>query len=267
MWEVNPLRPTAGSWFPGGDARIPLPDGEYVWEVHLLGETPDGEEEILVRSQATTFTIRAPERDVTVSAHAPSEASSPTQESSTRTATNATLTLMPKAGLFLSGVSSFGDISGEAASVLDGEQSVLAWGGSIAFGSRNGPVNLRLTGLHTTGSLVSAPEGATADGSAVRDQVFALTGDLVARPIPRFIVQPYGIGGLGARRLSVQQLEEFDPGSQWDLTAQVGVGVDVRVGNVTIGLEAVDYLTGFAETDSDVQHDAFLFLALGIPIF
>jgi len=178
-----------------------------------------------------------------------------------------TLTLMPKVGAFLSGVSSFEDVSGEAGAALGGEQSVFTWGGSAAFGARDGTMNLRLTGLGTSSSLVSTTEGVESDARIGRDRLLMLTGDLVLRPIPRFVVQPYGIGGLGARRLSVQQLEESGPGPEWDLTAQVGVGLDVRVGNVTVGLEVMDYLTGFDGPDGDLQHDAFLFLALGVPIF
>lgn len=183
---------------------------------------------------------------------------------------NVSLSLMPKLGAFLSGVSSIGDISGETGSALGGEQSVLSWGGSLAFGSRNGAVNFRLTGLRTTGSLVSTAEGIESAEFPIPKKLLLLTGDLVLRPIPRFLVQPYAIGGAGARRLSIRGLEGtasgFDTEPRWDPTVQVGVGVDLRVGDVTIGLEIVDYLTGFGGAGNGLQHDAFAFLALGIPL-
>lgn len=80
---------------------------------------------------------------------------------------------------------------------LTGQQSVFTYGGSVAFGSRDGPVNLRLTGLRTSGSLVSTTEGMEPASGTVRDRMLALTGDVVVRPIPRFLIQPYAIGGGG----------------------------------------------------------------------
>lgn len=184
---------------------------------------------------------------------------------------NVTLTLMPKLGAFLSGVSSFGDISDETGSALGGDQSVLSWGGSVAFGARNGTVNFRFTGLQTTGSLVSTDEGVESTEVPIPEKLLLLTGDLILRPIPRFLVQPYVIGGGGGRRLSIRGVEgiasEFDTGPRWDPTVQVGVGVDLRLGNVTVGLEVVDYLTGFSGAGNGLQHDAFVFLALGVPIY
>jgi hypothetical protein len=177
---------------------------------------------------------------------------------------------MPRLGAFLSGVSSVGDISGEAGAVLGGEQSVLSWGGSVAFGARNGTVNVRLTGLRTTGSLVSTTEGVESAEGAAPNKLLFLTGDLVLRPIPRFLVQPYALGGVGARRLSVEAFGgtagEVNVDPSWDPSVQVGIGADLRVGNVTLGMEVVDYLSGFG-SDGGLRHDAFVFAAVGIPVF
>jgi hypothetical protein len=178
------------------------------------------------------------------------------------------VTALPKAGAFLSGVSTFEDISGATSSALGGAQSVFTWGGSLAFGARNGPVNMRLTGLRTTGSLVSTTEGIESSQGPVREKMTLLTGDVVVRPIPRMGIQPYAIGGLGARRLSVRRFDELSGGPQWDLAAQVGVGFDFRLGSVTLGVEVADYLTGITGgSGNDLQHDAFGFVTLGIPIF
>lgn len=189
------------------------------------------------------------------------------EDLSAETPDNVTLTLMPRGGLFLSGVSSFEDISSEAGSALGGEESVLTLGGSMAFGSRDGPVNLRITGLRTTGSLVSTTEGTTSPTDFGRENILAFTGDLVVRPLPRLLIQPYAIGGLGTRRISVKQLEEVASNTRWDLAAQIGLGADLRLGNVTLGMEVVDYLTGLTSSNSGIQHDAFLFITLGVPVF
>jgi hypothetical protein len=95
-----------------------------------------------------------------------------------------------------------------------------------------------------------------------------LTGDVVVRPIPRIGVQPYVIGGLGARRLSFRDHGEALEAPQWTTAAQIGVGLDLRLGNMTLGVEVVDYLTGLTgESDDGLRHDAFAFLTLGVPLF
>lgn len=263
--EVRLLPPKVGDWFPNGGGRASLPGGQYVWEVRLLGETPNGDKEILVSSQTATFAMSSQRKAPPATASSPTEGSPSTEGASIDVPDNVTLTLMPKGGLFLSGVSSFNDISGEASSALGGERSVFTWGGSVAFGARNGPVNFRLTGMRTSSSLVSTTDGVESTGT-VRDRMLTFTGDIVVRPLPRFLIQPYAIGGLGARRLSVQQLEEVASNARWDLTAQVGAGADLRLGNVTLGVEIVDYLTDFTGSGT-LQHDAFVFLTLGIPVF
>lgn len=277
VWVARLTYPTVGYWYPGEeDRRASFPRGEYVWQVRLMGETGSGQEQTLASSRVATFIVSAGDGESAGDDEADpvDKPSSPPQEPSAQTPEGVTLTLMPRGGLFLSGVSSFEDVSGEVGSALDGQQSVFTYGGSAAFGSRDGPVNLRLTGLRTNSSLVSTTEGVeTAPDSAgtgrVRDRMFVLTGDVIVRPIPRFLIQPYAIGGMGAQRRSIRPRGGGSVDSRWDVTAQMGAGVDVRLGSsgVTLGVEVVDYLTGFTGSGGGVQHDAFVFLTLGVPIF
>lgn len=188
-------------------------------------------------------------------------------DASGRVSEGVTLTLIPKGGMFLSGVSSFEEVHKQVESSLKGEQSVFTWGGSVAFGARNGPLNLRLTGLKTTGSVVSTTKGIESKSRATGIQMMAFTGDLVIRPLPRFLIQPYGIGGAGTRRLSFRESTGSNHEPKWDKVAQVGAGVDLRLGNLTIGIEAVDYLTGLTDSNQRMRHDAFLFITLGVPVF
>ena len=266
VWEVHLPHPTAGAWFPHDKNQPALPRGAYRWKVQLLGAAPSGTTEVLASSQAASFTV-AGASQAPVADDPPPADEKPSDDISAEVPDQVSITLMPRGGLFLSGVSSFEDISGEASSSLGGEQSVLTLGGSIAFGSRDGPANLRITGLRTTGSLVSTTEGTTSPTDFGRENILAFTGDLVVRPLPRLLVQPYAIGGLGARRISVQQLEELASSARWDMAAQIGIGADLRLGNVTLGVEVVDYLTGFTDSGSSLQHDAFVFLTLGVPVY
>lgn len=183
-----------------------------------------------------------------------------------QTSSPVTLALLPRAGAFLSGVSSLEGVSGAVGSTLGGKTSVLTWGGSLAFGSRNGTTNFRLTGMRTTGSLFSTTEGVESAEGEVPEKLLLLTGDFVLRPIPRLLVQPYAIGGAGGRRLSTRGTGGAEGGSSWEAAAQVGIGLDLRLGNFTLGVEIVDYLSGFSGSTEGLQHDAFGFLTLGVPI-
>lgn len=195
--------------------------------------------------------------------------SRPTPEPPGQTASeSARLTLIPKAGAFLAGASSLEDVSGELGAVDGDQRSVFTWGASVAIDARDGPVDLRLTGLRTTGSLVSTAEGAEPTSPPRRKSILALTGDVVLRPLPRLLVQPYLVTGAGGRRLTSSggsgSSQDADP--RWDATVQVGGGVDLRLGGITVGLEAVDYVTGLMDQGNGTQHDVFALFTLGVAL-
>jgi len=238
--------------------RLRQPSGEQAWRTVKRAAESNTSEKVRSRAQQALEALppvaefdSAPKTDQ--------------ERGSSKMSDQVALTLMPRAGLFLSGTGSFWDIAGEVSSSLSDKQSVFTWGASLAFGSRDGPANFRLTGLRTTGSLASTP-GGRASASAVPNKMLALTGDVVVRPVPRFLVQPYGIGGAGTRRLTISQAQGAGTEARWDAALQVGLGVDLRIGNTTLGAEVVDYLTGFGRSDQGLQHDAFLFLTFGIPL-
>ena len=180
--------------------------------------------------------------------------------SRTRKSDPISLTIMGRGGSSLPGALNAGDVTSAAGATLSGEQSIFTVGGSLSFGSRNASTNFRLTALRSEGALSTAGTDPTLSG----DGTFtAVTGDLILRPIPRFLIQPYAIGGLGAQKIAGPSLQD----ENWRFTTQVGLGADLRLGRrgVILGVEAVDYLSGFG--GGNVTHHAFIAAVLGIPLF
>jgi hypothetical protein len=95
--------------------------------------------------------------------------------------------------------------------------------------------------------------------------VLAVAADLVLRPLPRLIAQPYVIGGLGYKQQDYSYSRDgvSNPFSreERDVALHVGVGADVMFGSFGIMAEITDYITRNDDA-SFGQHDAFAFVGL-----
>jgi hypothetical protein len=195
---------------------------------------------------------------------------SETQRSSGQLSDEVAVALLAKAGALVSRATNVGEVAGDVGSAFGGSQAALSYGGSIAFGSRDGRINFRLTGLSATGAVFSTTEGFDSDGRVAPNTLLLLTGDLVIRPVPRLLVQPYAIGGVGV------EYHSFEPSGGVDNTqnadsglgpsVQIGLGADVRLANMTLGFEVVDYISGVV-SDGGLHHGAFVLAGIGIPLF
>lgn len=178
------------------------------------------------------------------------------------------MSLVPRAGLYLSGVSSVEQLSGAVDSAGAARQSPVVAGASLVFGGRESAANVRMSGLKTMGSLASTGGGET--GSLVRDGLLLLTGELVIRPVPGLPVQPFLVGGAGGRRLTVRDPSSgSDPTTSWKATAEVGAGIDLGLGggDALIQAEVVDFITKSSGSGAGLQHDALFLLNLWLPLF
>lgn len=193
----------------------------------------------------------------------------------------ASVHLVPRAGAYLT-VDGLTDLPDGAARAIRGDSARAAVGASVAFGSAAAPWSLRVTGLTSTGSLISARE-ISSPSEPVRDRVSMLSAELVYRPVGRvFGLRPYLIGGIGARAAALGTGPggsgggsasggggpEGERKTEWDRTRLLGAGVDVKLGTrgATLSAELFDYSTDPGE-DDDRQHDGFLTLGIGVPIF
>jgi len=99
-------------------------------------------------------------------------------------------------------------------------------------------------------------------------KVLAAAADFVFRPLPRLIVQPYGLLGGGVRRENYSYDDDgFDafPKSDSDFAVHLGVGADVNLGRIGISAEITDFISQDANDDWK-RHDGFGFVGLKLRI-
>lgn len=193
----------------------------------------------------------------------------------------ASVHLVPRAGAYLT-VDGLTDLPDGVARAIRGDSTRAAVGATVAFGSAAAPWSLRVTGLTSTGSLISA-QGISSPAEPVRDRVSMLNAELVYRPVGRvFGLRPYLIGGIGARAAALGTAPGGSSGgstsgsggsagdrkTEWDRNRLLGAGVDVKLGTrgATLSAELIDYSTDPGE-DADRQHDGFLTVGIGVPLF
>lgn len=148
------------------------------------------------------------------------------------------------------------------------EQIRLDREGTLGLGLNLDAGFLRGTLAYATGATIT-DRGVTDRGDVGDGSVLAVAADLVLRPVPRLIAQPYIIGGAGIKR---QQFSWDDddigdpfPRDRSDFTLHFGVGADIMLGRLGILAEVTDFLSRDAN-DEFRQHDAFAMLGLRVRL-
>lgn len=137
--------------------------------------------------------------------------------------------------------------------------------GSLALG-----LNLDLGILR--GSLAYASAATLSESGTTGEigdgKILAVAADLVLRPLPRILVQPYLLVGAGLRRADYSYDDEgFDafPKDDSEFAAHVGVGADLMLGPVGVSAELTDFISK-DENDDWKRHDAFGFVGLKLRL-
>jgi len=95
-----------------------------------------------------------------------------------------------------------------------------------------------------------------------KGNVAAAAADLVIRPIPRILVQPYLLAGAGEKWLKLDQSATLANGANTRSFAwHGGVGADLMLGSMGIAAELTDFLGKNAD-DKWNAHDAFFMVGL-----
>jgi hypothetical protein len=123
-----------------------------------------------------------------------------------------------------------------------------------------------LRGSIAYASGASISESGVQNRDALGDgSVLAVAADLVLRPLPRLLVQPYLLGGLGLKRLDYSYTQEGLshplPADRREVALHAGLGADLMLGRIGIMAEITDYITRH-EDGGFGQHDAFAFVGL-----
>ena len=84
-----------------------------------------------------------------------------------------------------------------------------------------------------------------------------MAADVVIRPLPRVLVQPYLIAGGGQKFYRYDQTTTFTQSNNSDFAFHGGLGADMMMGNMGVAAELTDFLSKGVEDKWNV-HDAFL---------
>ena len=185
------------------------------------------------------------------------------------------LQLVPKIG-FYAPVSDLAEAAAVGSDIREDREGSLAVGLGVELALPFSPVDVRVGFDYVTNSEITFDEGVGTTESQVEQQMLALTGDLVLRPIPRLLVlQPYLLVGAGVKRYDFEfqdaggGVEAFDD-STTDFALHGGLGFDLGLGPLALVVEASDYISWFepeGADDSEMQHDLFLMAGIRVGLF
>jgi len=177
------------------------------------------------------------------------------------TPAEAQVRLIPQVGLYAPVTDLNPGLGG--AQEIGKKESTLALG--LALDTRSSSVfGVRLGGMYGSSSDVPI-RGVGCDLCEARSSVLALTGAVVIRPLPGLpLLRPYGLLGAGGKWYNfeapagedeLQDLLDTAP----RLAFQVGAGVELNLGVISLNLELSDYVSSYEVeglgSGAERQHD------------
>jgi hypothetical protein len=151
----------------------------------------------------------------------------------------------------------FYEIRDGARTVGAAREAALGLGLNIEMGM------FRASLAYATGATLT--DGGVQDGADLGDGT-VLAGALggVLRPIPRILVQPYLVGGVGAKRQGFS-FEDATSASSTDLALHFGIGADLMLGGLGAVLEVTDFVSRRPDSGGG-QHDAFVMVGVRLRL-
>lgn len=166
--------------------------------------------------------------------------------------------ITPAAGVYIP-ASDLDDLQDQAQQTRLDRSGTLGLGLNLELGWLRGSV------AYATGASISE-EGVDGEDEIGDGSVLAVAADLIVRPLPRLLVQPYVLGGVGVKRQDFSYEDEGLgtnplPSDKTDFGLHAGLGADVMLGRIGIMAEISDYITR-NEDSTFGQHDAFALVGL-----
>jgi hypothetical protein len=170
--------------------------------------------------------------------------------------------ITPAAGVFIP-ASDLEDLEGQAEATRLSRSGTLGLGINLELGWLRGSV------AYATGATISE-EGVTGEDDIGDGSVLAVAADLIVRPLPRLLVQPYLLGGVGLKRQDFSYDDDGVgtnplPSDLTDFALHAGLGADVMLGRFGIMAEITDFITR-NEDSTFGQHDAFAMVGLRVRL-
>jgi hypothetical protein len=147
-------------------------------------------------------------------------------------------------------------ISGSATNIAKTRDGTLSLGVDLDLGVLRGTV------AYASGTTIkNASRQDIGKGS-----VLATSADLVIRPIPRILVQPYLIAGAGEKFYKYDDSPTLlSGGNKQAFALHGGLGADVMAGSVGVAAELTDFMSKGVDNKWNV-HDAFLMVGLKLRV-
>jgi hypothetical protein len=146
-------------------------------------------------------------------------------------------------------------VSGSAQNLAKTRDGTLSLGANVEFGMFRGTL------MYASGTTI---KNANKDDIG-KGSVLGAAADLVIRPLPRLLVQPYLIAGGGQKFYRYDQSTTFTQSNDHDFAFHGGLGADLMMGSMGIAAELTDFLSKGAEDKWNV-HDAFLMVGLKMRV-
>jgi len=174
----------------------------------------------------------------------------------------AQLHITPSVGAYIP-ASDLRDLRSQADQTRLDREGTLGLGLNIEFGMLRGSIAYA-SGAKITDQGVSNREN-LGDGS-----VLAAAADIVLRPLPRLLVQPYLLGGVGYKRLDYSYDDDGIstnplPADNREFALHGGVGADLMFGSLGIMAEVTDFVSK-DQNDKWGMHDAFVMVGLRLRL-
>jgi hypothetical protein len=167
------------------------------------------------------------------------------------TALQAQVTITPMVGGYIP-ASDVNQVKGSASNIAKTRDGTLALGADIDFGP------LRATIAYASGTTIKN----ASKQDIGKGNVLATAADLVIRPLPRILVQPYLLVGAGEKFYKYDESSSLlSGGDKNSFALHGGLGADVMLGRIGVAAELTDFLSKGADDKWNV-HDAFLMVGL-----
>jgi len=146
-------------------------------------------------------------------------------------------------------------LQGSANNIAKTREGTLALGANLDFGLLRGSV------AYASGTTIK-----NANKQDIgKGNVLATTADLVIRPLPRILVQPYLVAGAGEKFYKYDQSTTLSNGNFHTFALHGGLGADVMLGKVGVAAEFTDFVSKGVDDKWNV-HDAFLMVGLKLRL-
>jgi hypothetical protein len=168
---------------------------------------------------------------------------------------HAQISITPMLGGYVP-ASDVNQVRGDATNIAKTREGTLALGVNLDLGLLRGSV------AYASGTTIK-----NANKQDIgKGNVLATTADLVIRPLPRILVQPYLVAGAGEKFYKYDQNTTLNSGGDAKTFAlHGGLGADVMLGKFGVAAELTDFVSKGADDKWNV-HDAFLMVGLKLRL-